>query len=812
MTELPMNKVAITVTALLSFLLGAVVISGWYLHVTELIQVLPQFVPMQYNTALGFLLSGVGLFALVKKMDRLALACGAIVAILGALTLLQYIFAIDLAIDQLLMDAYITVKTSHPGRMAPNTALCFVLTGSAIILFSSAKKHLNTLVVIEILSLLILAFSAMALAGYIAGEEKGYAWGKLTRMALHTTSGFIVLGLGVLAAVWSHRKKNIASIPLWLPGLLCFLVLLFDMFHPAGVAVGVAYVPLVFFSLLFNRKHMAFVFAGLATVLIILGYLSSPEMGIDEHYVIINRILSILAVWVAAIVVYLQKITQEKLIKSEEALTLGWRGAGDGMWDWDILTNTVVFSDRFKELLGYQPDEIPHKFEEWTKRLHAEDKDETLAAVDAHLKNNTPYDVEYRLMTKSGHWRWFMAKGQALWDNVGTPIRMAGSLSDITERKEIELQLRLLKLAIENLRDVVLITEADPENPVIVFVNRASNEICGYRPEEMLGRTPSFLQGEKTDPKTLEALKNALRNNESFSAELINYAKDGREYWIEIHIVPVIDQHGNTSHFAAIERDITQAKEDEFERERLIASLEKSNSELDDFAYVASHDLKAPLRVIENVSHWLEEDLGATLDKENRENLLLLRSRVHRMDKLLDDLLEYSRIGRKTDANYTEVIGGDQLLADITLLLEMPKGFQVNASAEFMQLKFNRMPMQLILLNLISNAIKHRDKDIGLIEIDAKEQEYQYLISVKDDGPGIDAAYHQRIFKMFQTLKPRDQVEGSGMGLAIIRKHIELFGGKISVDSTAGQGCTFSFTWPKKQNIQPKEVPNGRNN
>jgi PAS domain S-box-containing protein len=806
MTELPINKVALSITAFCSFLLGAVVITGWYLHATELIQVLPQFAPMQYNTALGFLLSGASLFALIKKMSRLALACGALVSLIGVLTLLQYIFAIDLAIDQLLMDAYITVKTSHPGRMAPNTALCFILTGSATVLLSSTKNNPNVLVMIETLSLLILAFSAMALAGYIVGEEKGYAWGKLTRMALHTTSGFIVLGLGVLAAVWSHRARNIASIPLWLPGLLCFFVLLFDMFHPAGVAIGVAYVPLVFFSILFNRKHMAFVFAGLATVLIILGYLSSPEIGIDEHYVIINRLLSIVAVWIAAFVVYIQKITQEKLAQSEEALALGWRGAGAGMWDWDIQTDAVIFSDRFKELLGYQPDEMPHHFDEWSELLHDEDKAKNHTAVEAHLQNNTPYNVEYRLMTKSGQWRWFMVRGQALWDAMGNPVRMAGSLSDITERKETEVQLRLLKLAIEHLRDVVVITKADPENPVIVFVNKASKEVCGYRPEEMLGRTPSFLQGEKTDRATLVKLKKALTNNQSFSGELFNYAKDGREYWIEIHIVPVIDEQGKTTHFAAIERDITQAKEAEFERERLIASLEKSNSELDDFAYVASHDLKAPLRVIENVSHWLEEDLGEQLDKENKENLLLLRSRVHRMDKLLDDLLEYSRIGRKIDANYTEVINGDKLIADITLLLAMPDGFQVTASAEFLQLKVNRMPLQLILLNLISNAIKHREKDTGLIEVSVQEQDYQYLFAVKDDGPGIDPVYHDKIFKMFQTLKPRDRVEGSGMGLAIIRKHIELFGGTISVDSSEGQGCTFSFTWPKQQSLPSQEI------
>jgi len=376
---------------------------------------------------------------------------------------------------------------------------------------------------------------------------------------------------------------------------------------------------------------------------------------------------------------------------------------------------------------------------------------------------------------------------------------MAGSLSDITARKETELQLRLLKLTIENLTDVVVITEADPDNPIIIFANNASTDVLGYTPDELIGKTPKLLQGEKTDKLQLTALKNALKNNESFTTELINYSKDGREYWININIVPVVDQQGNTSHFAAIERDVTQSKAANFERERLITALEKSNSELDAFAYVASHDLKAPLRVIENISHWLEEDLGERLDKESRENLLLLRSRTQRMEKLLEDLLEYSRIGRKLDENYDETLSGDKLIKDITLLIAMPEGFSLSASQEFLALKVNKMPLQIILLNLISNAIKHRDKDNGLIKISVKEQENQYSFSVKDDGPGIAPIYHQRIFEMLQTLKPRDRVEGSGMGLAIVRKHIELFGGTITVESEEGKGCTFIFTWPKSQ-------------
>ena len=314
----------------------------------------------------------------------------------------------------------------------------------------------------------------------------------------------------------------------------------------------------------------------------------------------------------------------------------------------------------------------------------------------------------------------------------------------------------------------------------------------------MIGRTPKFLQGEKTDKEQLKALKEALKRDEAFSTELLNYAKDGREYWIDINIVPVKNEHGETTHFAAIERDITQSKRLEEEREELINALQKSNQELDEFAYVASHDLKAPLRVIDNASGWLEEDLGDKLDDESRENLQLLRSRVNRMEKLLDDLLEYSRVGRKLDADYEELVSGEVLFNDICHLLtnDSNKDFKINATPEFLALNVNRMPLQQIFLNLISNAIKHHDRKDGAINISVEKQHHKYLMTVKDDGPGIPIKFHDKIFKMFQTLRPRDQVEGSGMGLAVVRKHIESFGGKITIESEVGKGSTFKFTWP----------------
>ena len=232
---------------------------------------------------------------------------------------------------------------------------------------------------------------------------------------------------------------------------------------------------------------------------------------------------------------------------------------------------------------------------------------------------------------------------------------------------------------------------------------------------------------------------------------------------------------------------------------RYTEALERSNQELDAFAYAASHDLKAPLRVIQNASKWLEEDLEPHLTAETREHMSLLRSRVRRMEKLLDDLLAYSRIGRETSTNPPERIDAAVLVENILAMLMPPEGFTVEVPPSLAGIEVNRMPLEAILINLISNAIKHHDKNVGRIEIFAEDIGPHYRFSIRDDGPGIPAQFHEQIFKMFQTLKPRDKVEGSGMGLALARKHVETSGGTMTLESAPGRGSTFSFTWPKKQ-------------
>jgi signal transduction histidine kinase len=229
---------------------------------------------------------------------------------------------------------------------------------------------------------------------------------------------------------------------------------------------------------------------------------------------------------------------------------------------------------------------------------------------------------------------------------------------------------------------------------------------------------------------------------------------------------------------------------------RSLAELKRSNDELDSFAYAVSHDFKAPLRGIRNLTDWILEDILGKVSNETNKNLSLLRNRVDRLDKLLDSLLEYSRVGRVDGA--IEEVDTAVLVTDIAEYIAPPTGFTVNSRGEMPIIQTEKALLERVLLNLIGNGLKHHDRATGTVTVTARDIGDVIEFCVEDDGPGIEAGFHSRIFQMFQTLKSRDELEGNGMGLAIVKKSVEGHGGTIRVISAPPvRGSTFIFTWVK---------------
>ncbi len=338
--------------------------------------------------------------------------------------------------------------------------------------------------------------------------------------------------------------------------------------------------------------------------------------------------------------------------------------------------------------------------------------------------------------------------------------------------------------------------------------------------ETLLGYAPGTAEGTYEDwacrvhpadlPWVEAAIQTAREEHQQFSAEYRVLLPQGEIRWIESTGQFHYDASGQAVRMVGLLRDVSDRKQAELSLQerarelsqvnrilaRTAAVLKTRNQELDQFAYVASHDLKAPLRAIANLSEWIEEDLSGQLHPENQHQMVLLRGRVHRMEALIDGLLQYSRVGR--NEAIAEPACLTDLLNEILDTIELPPGFTVTVPPELPTLTARKILLRQVFSNLITNAIKHHNRSNGQVRIGVTDSGDEYEFTVADNGPGIAPTYHDKIFVIFQTLEARDTRESTGIGLAIVKKIVESEGGTIQVESEEGQGATFRFTWPKQ--------------
>lgn len=464
----------------------------------------------------------------------------------------------------------------------------------------------------------------------------------------------------------------------------------------------------------------------------------------------------------------------------------------------------------------------------WLNAIHPNDQATTAETWQTALAEHTLYEMEHRLRRHDGQYRYMSVRAVPILDHQEVR-EWIGIHTDITDRKQIELALRDSEARFRVTFEQAAVGMAHVDlSGRWLRVNQVMCQIVGYSRKELLQKTFQQVTFPEDLEQDLELVQQLLDGNlENYSLEKRYIRKDGSLVWVNITVSlmrqvedvnslmpsePAIaspPHPGQPQYFIVIVQDISDRKASELllqqqkaELTNLNASLvktsrllEERNQDLDRFVYIVSHDLKAPLRGIANLAEWIEDDVEALLPEENKHQLQLMRQRVERMNDLINGVLEYSRAGRQEVP--LEWVNVHQLVAEIVDSIGVPSGVSLVITPPMPALLARRLLLNQVLMNLISNAVKYHDRPDGHIQIGARDMGQHYEFWVQDDGPGIPAEHHDRIFEIFQTLKPQSNQNSTGIGLSIVKKIVEAEGGMITLESQAGEGSTFRFTWLK---------------
>ena len=375
---------------------------------------------------------------------------------------------------------------------------------------------------------------------------------------------------------------------------------------------------------------------------------------------------------------------------------------------------------------------------------------------------------------------------------------------EVAERERAEERFRR---AVDASPNAMLVTDA---RGGIVLVNDAVQGIFGYDPGELIGApietlVPERFRAQHPSHRALFLREPTMRRMGA-GRDLYGLRKDGSEVPVEIGLSPIRTDEGSLVLSAVI--DITERKQSGRRIEEKTRELERSNRELDEFAHVVSHDLKAPLRGISSLAAWIADDCSALLPGESRKHLGLLVERTHRMSELIDGVLHYSRLGRaKPELSAADAHG---IAAEVIDSLAPPEGIRARIAGRLPIVVYDRTQLVQVFQNLVGNAIQHLGRPTGEIVVSCHEGPDCFELAVRDDGAGIDTRHFERIFKIFQTLGRQPEGGSTGVGLAIVKRIVENHGGSIWVESAVGSGTTFRFSVPKA-GAQSTREPESRN-
>ncbi|WP_339654133.1 PAS domain S-box protein [Flavobacterium frigidarium] len=491
-----------------------------------------------------------------------------------------------------------------------------------------------------------------------------------------------------------------------------------------------------------------------------------------------------------------EKQAEDNLIKNKLLLDESQRIAKIGSWKYDVRSKELIWSKG--HYLIFELEDLPASElnAAYRNRIHPEDLVMLDQLEDNFAKSNEDFKINYRILLPDGRMKYILEIGSAFTDGDQNVIGMQGNIQDVTDIKIAQDKIADKAKEINDIRaalDEAAIVNISDEAGVLTYVNDKFCNISQYSQTELLGQR-LYSNDLGTEASILvRKIWLYIINGKTWKGELQQLAKDGSLYWVETTIVPFIDNTGKPYQYVAISFDITAKKMAETKLTDALINLEKNNKELDQFAYVVSHDLKAPLRAINNLAEWIVEDMPEMPD-DVRKNLGLLRGRILRMENLINGVLDYSRIGRtKIEKEYIDL---NELVGHIVESLVPSDNYKVAISD--LPIIFNaKILLYQVFSNLISNAVKYNDKELGLISCTYSSLDEFHQFTIADNGPGIEEEYHDKVFGVFQTIEARDKKESTGIGLSIVKKIIDEGGGAIHIETNEHGGASFIFTVPK---------------
>ncbi len=493
---------------------------------------------------------------------------------------------------------------------------------------------------------------------------------------------------------------------------------------------------------------------------------------------------------------------EQELTKSNMRFEYATLATSDVVWEADLIENTYFSSKNFTELFGHKSGIYEDLVKnEWNNNVHPDDLEIVLKHTNDSINNGeNTWKNEYRLRMSNGEYAIVLDRIFVVRDEKGTPIRLVGALQNITEIKQREERLKLLETVITNTTDAIIIRDskrlATGGLPVL-YTNNAFTQMTGYSFEEARGRTLKFMNGPLTDRTERDKLRAAVNQFVPGNMEVINYKKDGTPFWASISVFPVANANGEFTHWVSIQRDITQKKKAEEEREQLLNELISNNKELKQFGYITTHNLRAPLTNLVSICKLL--DVETINDLRNKKLIEGFKQSTFQLNDTLNDLINILIIKENRNLPTGELGFHDMLNRVLTSISNTFSSADAVIVSDFSAapiVEFSNTYLESIFLNLLTNAIKYSHPNRKpFIKIDTiKNDNGTTKLTFSDNGIGMNMnRVKDRIFGLYQRF--HNNADSKGIGLYLIHSQITALGGSIEVESEENIGTTFTITF-----------------